>query len=185
MRLILGLGNPGEHYRKTRHNAGFWAVEELARKYDLTLSPKRGYDFAVARFYTEDVYLARPLTFMNLSGRAAKKIRRKLKLKPRDILVIHDDIDLKPGIIRIKMGGSSGGHLGLQSVIQHLGTSDFPRVRMGVGRPPTGMDPAKYVLSEMKGTELEEFLSWCEMAASAADVLIMDGMDAAMNMYNS
>ena len=185
MYLILGLGNPGEHYRRTRHNAGFWAVEELARKHGASWKNKKGYDLSEVNFYTEEVYLARPLTYMNLSGKAARKLRRKLKIDPASFLVIHDDIDLKPGTIRIRKGGSSAGHLGVQSVIESLGTPDFPRIRVGVGRPPQGMDPAKYVLAEMKGEELEEFLSWCEKAASAAKAVILDGLDTAMNMYNA
>jgi PTH1 family peptidyl-tRNA hydrolase len=184
MFLILGLGNPGEHYRRTRHNAGFWAVEELARKHGVTLKEKRGYDLSEARFYTEEVVLARPLTFMNLSGKAARKMRRKLRIDPHSILVIHDDIDLSPGTIRIRIGGSSGGHLGVQSVIEGLGTPDFPRIRVGVGRPPEGVDPAKYVLAEMKGEELDGFLTWCEKAASAAETVVMDGLEAAMNLFN-
>ena len=183
--MILGLGNPGENYRRTRHNAGFWAVEELARESGVDLRKKRGYDFAETNFYNEEVGLARPLTFMNLSGKAARKIRRKMKLDPRSFLVIHDDIDLKPGTIRIRKGGSSAGHLGVQSVIESLGTPDFPRIRVGVGRPPQGMDPAKYVLAEMKGEELDEFLSWCEKAASAAKAVVLDGLDTAMNMFNA
>jgi PTH1 family peptidyl-tRNA hydrolase len=185
MYVILGLGNPGENYRRTRHNAGFWAVEELARESDVNLRKRRGYDFGEAKLYTEDVYLARPLTFMNLSGKAVRKIRRKMKIDPRSFLVIHDDIDLKPGNIRIRKGGSSAGHLGVQSVIESLGTPDFPRIRVGVGRPPQGMDPAKYVLTEMKGEELDEFLSWCERAASAAKAVILEGLDTAMNVFNA
>lgn len=184
MHIILGLGNPGEHYRRTRHNAGFWAVDELARRHEVSLRRKRGYEFAEAGFYMEEVYLARPLTFMNLSGVAARKLRRKLRLEPSSFVVIHDDIDLKEGVIRIRKGGSSGGHLGVQSVIEHLGSADFTRVRVGVGRPPAGMDPARYVLAEMKGEEIEEFLSWCGKAASAAEAVVMDGLEAAMNMFN-
>ncbi|NPV58066.1 MAG: aminoacyl-tRNA hydrolase [Actinobacteria bacterium] len=184
MYLILGLGNPGESYRRTRHNAGFWAVEELARKHGVALRPRKSYDLAEATFYTEDVYLARPLTYMNLSGKAAKRLRRKLGIEPRNILVIHDDIDLKPGTIRIRSGGSSGGHLGVQSVIEALGTTDFPRIRVGVGRPPEGVDPAKYVLEEMRGAELEEFLGWCSRAAAAAENVVMDGLETAMNLFN-
>jgi PTH1 family peptidyl-tRNA hydrolase len=184
MFLILGLGNPGDSYRRTRHNAGFWAVEELARKHGVALRAKKGYDLVEVSFYTEDVYLARPLTYMNLSGKAAKKLRRKLKTKPESILVIHDDIDLKPGTIRIRKGGSAGGHLGVQSLIECLGTSDFPRIRVGVGRPPQGMDAAKYVLLEMDGAELEDFLQWCEKAADAAEAVVMDGLETAMNLFN-
>ena len=131
MYVILGLGNPGENYRRTRHNAGFWAVEELAKESGVTLRKRRGYDFGEAEFYTEGVYLARPLTFMNLSGKAARKIRRKMKVDPHYFVVIHDDIDLKPGTIRIRKGGSSAGHLGVQSVIESLGSPDFPRIRVG------------------------------------------------------
>jgi peptidyl-tRNA hydrolase, PTH1 family len=184
MFLILGLGNPGEHYRRTRHNAGFWAVEEIAREHGAALKPKKGYDLAEVKFYTEGAYLARPLTFMNLSGKAARKLRRKLKIEPASMLVIHDDIDLKAGTIRIRKGGSSGGHLGVQSLIESLGTPDFPRIRVGVGRPPEGMDPAKFVLTEMRGSELDDFLSWCAKAAAAAEAVVMDGLETAMNLYN-
>ncbi len=121
---------------------------------------------------------------MNLSGKAARKIRRKLGINPLSIVVIHDDIDLKSGTIRIRLGGSSGGHLGVQSVIEGLGSMQFPRIRIGVGRPPGGMDPAKYVLSKMKGEELENFLSWCEKAAAAAEAVVINGLEAAMNQYN-
>lgn len=184
MFLVLGLGNPGDKYHQTRHNAGYWTVELLARKHGASFRRGRVYDLAKATLYTEEVYLARPLTYMNLSGKAARKLRRKLGMDPSRILVIHDDIDLKPGTIRIRRGGSSGGHLGVQSVIEGLGTADFPRVRVGVGRPPEGMDPAAYVLSKLRGDELEEFLSWCERAASAAEAVVMDGLDTAMNLYN-
>jgi PTH1 family peptidyl-tRNA hydrolase len=184
MFLVLGLGNPGDRYRHTRHNAGYWTVETLARRNGVSFRHGRLYDLAGATIYGEEIYLARPLTYMNLSGKAARKLRRKLAVDPSRILVVHDDIDLKPGAIRIRRGGSSGGHLGVQSVIEALGTADFPRVRVGVGRPPEGMDPAAYVLAEMHGNELEEFLSWCERAASAAESVIMDGLDTAMNLFN-
>lgn len=184
MFLILGLGNPGQRYRNTRHNAGFLTVEILARRHGASFKKGRGYDLARASFYTEEVYLARPLTFMNLSGKAARRLRRKLRVDPRLILVIHDDIDLKPGTIRIRRGGSSGGHLGVQSVIQSLGTEDFPRIRVGVGRPPEGMDAADYVLAELSGKELEDFVALCERAAAAAEAVVMDGLDTAMNLFN-
>jgi len=184
MFLVLGLGNPGEKYRETRHNAGYWTVELLARKHGAAFRHGRTYELAKAALYAEEVCLARPLTYMNLSGKAARKLRRKLGIDPSRILVVHDDIDLKPGTIRIRRGGSSGGHLGVQSVIEGLGTADFPRMRIGVGRPPEGADPAAYVLRKMRGDELEEFLAWCEHAASAAETVVMDGLDTAMNLYN-
>jgi len=184
MHLILGLGNPGEHYRRTRHNAGFWALEELARRHRVAFKTKRGYELAQTNLEGEELILARPLTFMNLSGKAVRKLKRKFAVSPQGVLVIHDDIDLKPGVIRVRKGGSSAGHLGLESVIEALGTRDFIRIRVGVGRPPQGMDPAKYVLAEMKGAELEEFLSWCERAASAAEAVVTKGLEKAMNLYN-
>jgi PTH1 family peptidyl-tRNA hydrolase len=184
MILILGLGNPGEHYRRTRHNAGFWALEALARAHDAAFKQKRDYDMAEISLGGHKVVLARPLTFMNASGKAVRKIRRKLKIEPKDMIVIHDDIDLKEGLVRIRQDGSSGGHLGVQSLIQALGTSDFARVKIGVGRPPAGLDPAKYVLDRMKDNEFEEFLSWCQRAASAAEALVLQGPEAAMNQYN-
>ncbi len=184
MFLILGLGNPGRHYRRTRHNAGFWAVEELAAAHNAAFKQKKDYEIAEASFGGERVLLARPLTFMNASGKAARKIKRKLKIDPTHILVIHDDIDLREGAVRIRQGGSSGGQLGVHSLIEALGSTDFPRIKVGVGRPPAGMDPAKYVLAEMKGDEFEEFLSWCRRAASAAEAVVVDGLEPAMNLFN-
>ncbi|OFW57733.1 MAG: aminoacyl-tRNA hydrolase [Candidatus Solincola sediminis] len=184
MFLILGLGNPGEPYRKTRHNAGFWAVDELAREHGATFKQKKDYDLAETTLQSQKIHLARPLTFMNASGKAVRKIRHKLKIDSRDILVLHDDIDLKAGTIRIREGGSSGGHLGVQSMIEALGTSDFPRIKIGVGRPPGGMDPAKYVLTRMKGDEFEAFLSWCRKAADAAETVLAEGLESAMNIFN-
>lgn len=181
----MGLGNPGLRYYRTRHNAGFLAVDILARKHDVLYRVKKEYELAETDFYTERVYLAKPLTFMNLSGRAVRKLRRKLGLEPSHILVIHDDIDLRPGTIRIKRGGSSGGHLGVESIIKELGTDDFARIRIGVGRPPEGVDPADFVLAEMEDDEWEEFFSWCEEAAAAAEAVVMDGLDTAMNLFNS
>lgn len=183
--LIVGLGNPGLRYYRTRHNAGFIAVDILARKHDVLYRVRKDYELAEAQFYTERVYLAKPLTYMNMSGRAVKKLRRKLGLDPSRILVIHDDIDLRPGVIRIKMGGSSGGHLGVESVIRELGTREFARVRIGVGRPPEGMDPAEFVLSEMEDDQWEKFITWCEDGAAAAEAVVMDGLETAMNLFNS
>jgi PTH1 family peptidyl-tRNA hydrolase len=184
MYLILGLGNPGKHYRRTRHNAGFWAAEELARRHNAGFRQKKDYEIAEAALEHEKIFIARPLTFMNASGKAARKIRRKLRVEPEEIIVIHDDIDLKAGTVRIRQGGSSGGQLGVQSLIEALGTSEFLRVKVGVDRPPAGMDPARYVLTEMKGDEFEQFLSWCETAASAAEAIVLEGLETAMNRFN-
>lgn len=184
IRLVVGLGNPGERYRHTRHNAGALVVEELARRYGLALKQKRPADIVALAHHKGEVILARPRTFMNLSGEAVKKLRKKWRLRTEEILIIHDDIDLEKGVLRLKRSGSSGGHLGVQSIIDRLGSENFPRLRIGVGRPPEGMEAADYVLEPLEGNELELLIESGIRGADVVEIILAEGLERAMNRIN-
>src|SRR5574342_143 len=143
MKIIAGLGNPGKKYEYTRHNAGFLAIEELARSLRFDLSQEKYHAvIGKGRLGGEDALLAKPQTFMNESGRSVGAILRYTNAEHPDLIVVHDEIDLPLGIVRVKAGGGHGGHNGLRSIIEHIGTPDFIRVRIGVGRPSNGPDAA-------------------------------------------
>jgi peptidyl-tRNA hydrolase, PTH1 family len=185
MKIIIGLGNPGRKYERTRHNAGFLAIDELARglRFDLT---QEKYHALVGRgrIGGEDVLLAKPQTFMNESGRSVGAVLRYTYAKPADLIVLHDELDLPLGTVRVKAGGGHGGHNGLRSLIEHLGTTDFVRVRIGVGRPAPGQDAADYVLSPFLAGERETAVGAFSRAADAARAVIIDGITKAMNEFN-
>ena len=145
-KLILGLGNPGPRYAQTRHNAGFRAVESISGSRDGWKKYRSLASICTVEIEDMLVVLVRPLTFMNLSGKAVQPLLRQLHLQPQDLLVIHDDLDLPLGKVRLRPGGGSGGHKGVQSVIEHLGSRNFARLRIGIGRPPEGTNPVDYVL---------------------------------------
>lgn len=182
--LVVGLGNPGSRYARTRHNAGFMVLEELAGRRGATFKKYRGIDTGSFACGGRDVKLARPLDFMNRSGEAVKQLRRRFRLDPREILVVYDDIDLAAGTVRIRRGGSSGGHLGIQSIIDHLGNDSFTRVRIGVGRPPTPEEAADYVLEPLGGDVLENLRDSVRMGADAVEAILEEGIDVAMNRLN-
>jgi PTH1 family peptidyl-tRNA hydrolase len=166
-KVILGLGNPGPRYAQTRHNAGFRVVERIAGTGKWTR--QRG----LASICTVEidgimVLLVRPLTFMNLSGKAIQPLLRQLGLQPQDLLVIHDDLDLPSGSIRLRPGGGSGGHKGVQSIIDHLGSRDFARLRIGIGRPVEGADPVEYVLEPFPWEERPFFEDVWKLSGDAA-----------------
>ncbi|HET9890969.1 MAG TPA: aminoacyl-tRNA hydrolase, partial [Mycobacterium sp.] len=145
--LIVGLGNPGPGYAGNRHNAGFMVVHELARRVNGRFTAhKGGADVLEARLAGRRVILAKPRSFMNISGPAVAATARYFKIPPTDVVVVHDDLDLDYGVLRLKRGGGEGGHNGLRSISACLGTKDYLRVRFGIGRPPGRMDPADYVL---------------------------------------
>ncbi|HRF95631.1 MAG TPA: aminoacyl-tRNA hydrolase, partial [Aggregatilineales bacterium] len=145
--LIVGLGNIGKEYATTRHNIGFWVADELARRYDMTFGKKeRKAVCADGIIKDQRVIIAKPQTYMNLSGEAVRSLVDFYKIPLNQIIVIHDDLDLALGTLRIRANGSAGGQNGVKSIIQHLGTQDFARVRCGIGRPPGRLDPAVYVL---------------------------------------
>jgi len=147
IKLIIGLGNPGEKYSNTRHNFGFNVIDKLVDelKLDDKLSNKK-YQLWIWRTESEKIILLQPLTYMNNSGEAVVELMHFYKINPDEILAIHDDLDLPLGSIRLRVGGSSGGHNGVESIIQHIGTDDFKRVRLGINRPPTNIPAEDYVL---------------------------------------
>jgi len=182
--LIVGLGNPGQRYAATRHNIGFMVVDHLARQ----LEPgDRRNRFDSELIETRDaagrIVLQKPQTFMNLSGTAVAQAARWYRVPTERILIIYDDLDLPFGRIRLRPGGSSAGHKGLQSVIEHLGTDRVPRLRVGIGRPEHG-STVSYVLSRFRPEEERVLPDVIALAANAALSWYKDGIDAAMNMYN-
>ncbi len=184
MYLVVGLGNPGSKYSRTRHNAGFMVLDELAKRHGAAWRSKRKAEIAQIDLEGEKAVLAKPMTFMNLSGEAVKKMRRHFRLAPENIVVVHDDIDLAAGAIRVRSGGSTGGHLGVQSILEHLGSDRFPRVKVGVGRPPAGSEAADYVLRKVDGEDVEKLEEAVLRAADAVETLIRDGQAASMNRFN-
>ena len=148
IKLFVGLGNPGPEYEATRHNAGFWWVDELARQLKVSLVPDRGYQALVARanVHGQTVWLLEPQTFMNLSGRSVAGLARFYKIQPEEILVVHDELDVAPGEAKLKFGGGHAGHNGLRDIHAQLGTGDYWRLRIGIGHPGVKAEVADYVL---------------------------------------
>lgn len=183
--LIVGLGNPGSRYAANRHNVGFRCVELLALACDLTFDKRQKRALAAMGIvHGQRVIVAKPQTFMNESGRAVAPLARFYKVQPERLIVVYDDLDLPLGAVRLRPEGGSGGHNGMRSIIEHLGGSNFPRLRIGIGRPPGKMDPAAYVLQDFSAQEkelLEETLRW---AVAALETWLTEGSQAAMNKYN-
>ena len=185
--LIVGLGNPGSEYENSRHNAGFMVIGKLlagfpAGRFEEThISESRLF---TGKHRGRTLYLQMPLTYMNLSGKAVAGFCRKMQITPEKVLVIYDDMDLEPGRIRLKNGGSAGGHHGLESVIAELGTEKIKRIRIGIGHPGAGKT-ADYVLSGFTGEEERIFSASLEAAAEAVKMVLSAGMDRAMNKYNA
>jgi len=169
----VGLGNPGRSYERTRHNVGFLVVDELARRYGGSWRAKKKAEAAPVSLELRKVTLLKPTTYMNNSGAALAGY------KAEQLVVLHDDLDLPAGTVRVKVGGGAGGHNGLRSIIQHLG-NDFVRVRIGIGRPPVGVTVTDYVLGRMEEAVKESV----SLAADAVEVLIESGSEAAMNQFN-
>ena len=187
MKLIVGLGNPGPEYRDTRHNAGFMVVDEMARRHGLTwaMAPSQVPDaFVAKRFGPPPVLLAKPLTFMNLSGDAAAALLRYYGVDQSDLLIVVDDIDLPFGRLRARASGSAGTHNGLRSIVGRLGT-EFPRLRVGVGRGDARRDLADHVLSKFEPAEREQLESVITRAADAAEMFAAEGIVTVMNTYNA
>ena len=186
MFVVLGLGNPGTAYGKTRHNAGFMAVDSLASESGVKLDRQGdGYVYGLCRVGEEEVVLAKPLTYMNLSGVAAERLVRRHGASPASLIVVYDDCDLELGRVRIRKGGGSGGHRGVASIMERFGTEDFLRLRLGIGRPPGGMELSDYVLLPFGREEKEVFEDELKRAAAALTDIIKSGADFAMNLYNA
>ena len=184
--LIVGLGNPGKKYARTRHNVGTDAIELLAQR--LSVSLKVGRDRAQVvetRIGDHAVVLAVPTTWMNESGEAVGPIARRYKIPASNIIVIHDELDLEPGAVKLKMGGGLAGHNGLKSVSQHMGTNDYMRVRIGVGKPSTKEQGADHVLSSIPPAERKILDVAVEVACDAVERIMKEGLNAAMREYNA
>jgi PTH1 family peptidyl-tRNA hydrolase len=185
MKIIVGLGNPGKKYDRTRHNAGFLVADEIARNLRIEISQEKySACFGKGRIGSEDTVLAKPLTFMNDSGRAVGALLRETYSTVADLIVIHDELDIPFGTVRIKIGGGHGGHNGLRSIIEVIGSSDFVRVRVGIGRPVLGMDAAAYVLGPFSTEERTLLPDVLRRAADAASAIVHDGPTSAMNFFN-
>lgn len=184
MHLLVGLGNPGKAYAKTRHNVGVWIIERAATRWAIHLSLRGMAQRGSGRLGSELVELAGTLDFMNVTGPPLKGLLRDLTLTPDNLILIHDDLDLEPGRIRIKQAGGHGGHNGIKSVIEALGTSRFVRLKIGVGRPAQRQDSADYVLEMVTSDEMEVFGPCVERAVDALECLIHRGVETAMNQFN-
>lgn len=184
--LVVGLGNPGKQYAGSRHNVGEEVVTLLADRHDTKL--KSGRDNALvgeARFDDQRVVLAFPLTYMNESGQAVRALVRRYRIDdPAKIVIVHDELDLPPTLVRVKVGGGLAGHNGLRSVASHLGTQDFVRVRIGVGKPPSKEQGAGHVLSKLSSRQKERYGVALQEAADAVELIVGDSSDAAMREYN-
>ena len=188
MKLIVGLGNPGREYRDTRHNVGFLVADEMARRFQLTwaMAPSQVPDaFVAKRFGGEPVMLAKPLTFMNRSGDAVAALARYYDVAPADLLIVVDDVDLPFGRLRARGRGSAGTHNGLRSIVDRLGTTEFPRLRLGVGRGDARRDLADHVLSTFEAAERADLEPFIARAADAAEMFAAAGIATVMNTYNA
>lgn len=183
MYLIIGLGNPGDKYKLTKHNVGFWTIDKIGEKIDAT-AEKKQCDALVRQgvYGGKKVLLVKPQTFMNLSGHAVSQLLNYYKDRVEDILVIHDDLDLPVGKVRLKKGGGgAGGHNGIKSIIEQLNSNDFDRVKIGIGRKGNAAD---YVLTPFIGEDRELVTEGVALAAEAVEVWLSDGLSKAMNQYN-
>ena len=184
--LLVGLGNPGDQYENTRHNVGFMVADELAERHNI---PVQRLKFrALTNTVTvgdRKVLLMKPVTYMNLSGEAVHEAAAFYKIPPEHILVVSDEVALAPGKLRVRRSGSAGGHNGLKNIIAHLGTDQFPRIRLGVGQKPhPDYDMADWVLGKFQGEDKKAVEAAVKKAADAAECLIREGVDKAMNQYN-
>lgn len=188
MKLVVGLGNPGKTYEATRHNAGFWVVDELASRFGVNCGKAKWKSFVgETRVGAERVILCKPQTFMNQSGQAVREVIDYFpELQPaEDVIVIYDDMDFPAGHFRLREQGSAGGHNGVKSIISHLGTQVFPRVRLGVGRPADKSEVIHFVLSPFSGNEREAVEHMIDRAAEAVHFALEHSFSLAMNRFNA
>lgn len=191
--LIVGLGNPGSKYEQTRHNIGFNAVDALARAWQISLSENRKFQGFFGEGYgpkAEKIRLLKPLTYMNLSGQAIRAVTDWYKLPPESVLIIYDDMDLPLGKIRLRLSGSAGGHNGMKSAIAHLGTQNFPRLRIGIGKPQdpsakNDKDAVSHVLGRFYDTETQLVSEVLQLVADAVELSLKQGVEKAMSLYNN
>ena len=178
--LIVGLGNPGAEYEATRHNAGFWWVENIARASQIQLSPESKFFGRVARLKSPEAWLLTPTTFMNASGQAVGALARFYRIAPENILVVHDELDLEAGVAKLKKGGGHGGHNGLKDIAAHLGSKDFWRLRLGIGHPGKAEEVINFVLHKPSREESDLIDSAIERSARLLPELLAGNFEAAM-----
>ena len=185
--LVVGLGNPGPEYAETRHNVGVRVVELLAARAGggRFSKHKSNADVLEGRLAGRRAVLAVPRTYMNVSGGPVAGLLRYYGVEPTDLVVVHDDLDLGFGVVRLKQGGGEGGHNGLRSISASIGTKDYLRVRFGIGRPPGRQDPADFVLKRFSGAERKELEFAVDLAADAAEALLRDGLEPAQNHFHA
>jgi PTH1 family peptidyl-tRNA hydrolase len=184
LHLLVGLGNPGKAYAQTRHNVGMWVIERAAARWSIRLSPRGTAQRGSGRLGGKLVELAGLLDWMNVSGPPLKGLLREFELTANELIIVHDDLDLEPGRLRIKLAGGHGGHNGIKSVIEALGTPQFVRLKIGIGRPALEQDSADYVLEPVTKDEMAVFDPCLERAVDALECLIHRGPEVAMNQYN-
>lgn len=186
MKLVAGLGNPGRDYAGTRHNIGFGVIARISDKYNIPLTGKEHKAVCgKGMIGGEKVILAQPQTFMNLSGECVRSLVDYYKLENEDIIIAYDDIDLEVGQLRIRSKGSAGGHNGIKNIISHLGTNEFPRVKVGVGGKPEGGDLVRHVLGRFSREDEKVIGEVLDVAVEAVETILSDGVEAAMNRYNA
>lgn len=186
IRLVVGLGNPGREYEGTRHNAGFWVIDELARRQRAAVL-RRAFSGLMGEISLsgEKVYLLKPQTFMNRSGESVQAALHYYRLEQSELLVICDDLDMVLGRLRLRARGSSGGHRGLQSIIEHLGSTEWARLKIGIGRPEVGDDVVEHVLGGVAGEERQILAAAVQQAADAIESALAQGLEASMNRFNA
>jgi len=188
LKVVIGLGNPGVRYQFTRHNIGFMAVEYFANVLGIGFKRIKSYHSMIARgtFNHQKILIVQPQTYMNLSGKAVKKITSYYKIPHSDLLVVYDDLSLNLGQMRIRTKGSSGGHNGIESIIQYMGAEDIPRLRLGIGKIPveSGIEQSAYVLSRFKKDEREKLDKIVAFSSDAIKSILINGFDEAMREYN-
>ena len=185
VRLLVGLGNPGLRYSNTRHNIGFKCVDHMARKWSVKLKDRRAKAvIGQGRVCDTDIALAKPRTYMNDSGAAVDYLMTRFAVSPEALLVVYDDIALPLGTIRVRRSGGDGGHNGVGSIIEHLGSKEFPRIRIGIGEPDEGVSYVEYVLGKFQKHEEKAIKPVIAVVADAVEVLLTEGIDTAMNRFN-
>jgi PTH1 family peptidyl-tRNA hydrolase len=185
LKLLVGLGNPGPDYARSRHNVGFLVADEVARQVGARFTLRKfAAEIAEAEARGERVWIVKPQIYMNHSGESVGPALRYWKLSLEDLVVVHDDLELEPFRVQVKVGGGHGGHNGVRSVNAHVGSPDYPRVRLGVGRPPEAVDPADWVLGRFTRAEEAELEASVRLAAGAAWAVVEDGVVKAMNQFN-
>ena len=190
--LIVGLGNPGAKYDRTRHNVGFVLVDHLAKSWQISLSDNKKFQGIFGEgvgAHRSKIRLLKPQTFMNLSGQSIRAVTDWYKLPPESVLVVYDDMDLPLGKLRLRLSGSAGGHNGMKSTISHLGTQDFPRLRLGIGKPRTAAvedkDTVSHVLGQFSKTEADILTGVLNLAQDAVSLSLKQGIEKAMSLYNN